>query len=90
VTTPELVQTAYTTILKHFVDTGRAPHYTELADLLGLATEEARSLQREAAESALACWMVNDTDLIESWVPFSNVPTNYRITINGKQEWYGQ
>ena len=25
------VQKAYTTILKHLVDTGRAPHHTELA-----------------------------------------------------------
>jgi hypothetical protein len=57
---------------------------------MNVTVEEARALQRQAAESALACWMVNETDLIESWVPFSNVPTNYRVTVNGKQKWYGQ
>ncbi len=29
-----LVQRAYTAVVEHFVKTGRAPHYTELAALL--------------------------------------------------------
>ena len=29
-----LVQKAYTTVLKHFIKTGRAPHYAELAERL--------------------------------------------------------
>ena len=72
-----LVQRAYTAVVEHFVKTGRAPHYTELAAILGLPPEEARQVQHKAAESSIACWFVKDTDYVESWAPFSNVPTHY-------------
>jgi hypothetical protein len=85
-----LIQRAYTSIVEHFVKVGRAPHFTELADILGLTPEEARQLQHKTADSVLACWFVKDTDYIESWAPFSNVPTHYLVTIGGQQRWYGQ
>jgi Alkylmercury lyase len=85
-----LVQQAYTTVLRHLVMTGRAPHYTELAAVLGLKPDEARKAQRKAAESALGCWFAGDTDYVESWAPFSNLPTQYLVTIKGEQKWYGQ
>lgn len=85
-----LTQRAYTAVLDHFIKTGRAPHYTELAAALGLQVEEARRAQHKAADSALACWFVKDTDYVESWAPFSNVPTHYLVTTAGNQKWYGQ
>ncbi|MFA4904244.1 MAG: hypothetical protein WC600_16035 [Desulfobaccales bacterium] len=85
-----LVQKAYTSIVEHFIKTGRAPHYTELAEILGLRPDEARGVQHKAAEASIACWFVEDTDYIESWAPFSNVPTHYRVTVKGEQKWYGQ
>ena len=85
-----LVQRAYTAVVEHFVKAGRAPHYTELAGILGLPPDEARQLQRRAAEASIACWFVNETDYVESWAPFSNVPTHYLVTIKGDQKWYGQ
>ena len=85
-----LVQRAYTDVLNHFIKTGRAPHYTELAASLGLRPEEARQVQHKAANSAVACWFAKDTDYVESWAPFSNVPTHYLVTIGGDQKWYGQ
>ena len=85
-----LVQRAYTAVVEHFVKIGRAPHYTELAATLGLRPEEARQLQRKAADSSIACWFAKDTDYVESWPPFSNVPTQYLVTIKGEQKWYGQ
>ena len=84
-----LVQRAYTTIVEHFVKTGRAPHYTELAEMMGLGVEEARDLQREAAQVGFGI-LVEGTDYIQSWAPFSNVPTQYLLTIEGEQKWYGQ
>ncbi len=84
------MQRAYTAVVEHFLKTGRAPHYTDLAGTLGVPPEEARGLQRKAAESSIACWFVKDTDYVESWAPFSNVPTQYRVTINDEQKWYGQ
>jgi hypothetical protein len=88
----EMIQRAFTTILAHFVATGRAPHYTELASSLGVGLDEARALQRDAADAAPAatCWLAHDTDLIESWAPFSNIPTHYRVSVNGVPQWYGQ
>ncbi len=83
-----LVQRAYTTILEHFVKTGRAPHFTELAETLGLAPDEARDLQREAAKVGMGL-LVEGTDYIQSWAPFSNVPTHNLLTIEGEQKWYG-
>ncbi len=85
-----LVQRAYSAVLAHFIKTGRAPHYTELGATLGLRPDEARQAQHEAAESSVACWFVKDTDYVESWAPFSNVPTHYLVTIRGDQKWYGQ
>ena len=85
-----LIKRAYTAVLDHFIRTGRAPHYTELAAALGLEVEEARQVQHKTADSALACWFVRDTDYVEAWAPFSNVPTQYLMTIGGDQKWYGQ
>jgi len=86
----KLIQQAYTAILEHFVRTGRAPHYTELADVLGLSPDEARDLQLSASEAGGGCWFIHDTDYIESWAPFSNVPTHHLVTVEGEQKWYGQ
>lgn len=67
----EKVQITYTNILEHFVRTGHAPHYTELAEMLDVGVDEARELQRESASTeSMGCWMSHDTDYIESWAPF--------------------
>ena len=87
---PEIIQIAYTTVLQHFISHGRAPHYTELAQILDIMNSEARELQVEAAQAGVACWLVPQTDYIESWAPFYNVPNHHRITVDGEQKWYGQ
>jgi hypothetical protein len=51
---PTLVQRAYTAVLEHFIKTGRAPHYTELGNTLGLRPDDARHAQRAAAESSFS------------------------------------
>jgi hypothetical protein len=87
------IQRAYTAILQHFVTTGRAPHYVELANSLEMDINAARELTRETASTASpvgGSWLSHDTDNIESWAPFSNVPTHYLITVDGVQKWYGQ
>jgi hypothetical protein len=63
-----------------------------LADALELDPEEAREVQRGAVEAAplASCWFARDTDYIESWAPFSNVPTHYFISVGGIQKWYAQ
>lgn len=85
-----LVQQTYTHILEHLIETGRAPHYTELAPMLAVKPDEARDLQFRAAKVGVGCWLNSDTDYIESWAPFSNIPTQYLVSVDGEQKWYGQ
>ncbi len=85
-----LAQRAYTAITRHFIERGRAPHYTELATLLAVSPDVARDVQRDAAEASPACWLEPETDYIASWAPFSNVPTQTRISVDGKERGYGQ
>lgn len=91
-TDQETTQRAFTTILEHLVATGRAPHYTELAELLHIGVQEARDAQRAAVDASpiAGCWTAHDTDYIESWAPFSNIPTHYLISVDGIQKWYAQ
>ena len=84
------VQKAYTTILEHVIETGRAPHHTELAQFLATTPDDAKELQASAAAAAAGCWISADTDYIQSWAPFSNIPTQYLIGVDGIQKWYGQ
>jgi len=86
----ELVQRAYTAIIRHSVENGVAPHYTTLATILGVTPDEALELQGEAAKAAAGCWVSQDTDNIHSFAPFSNLPTHYRVSVDGVQKWYGQ
>ena len=79
-------------VLQHFIATGRAPHYTELAGALRVPLERARELVHETTtESPFSfAWMVPDTDYISAWAPFSNIPTNNLVSVDGVQKWYGQ
>lgn len=43
-----LKKRAYTNILEHLVKTGRAPHFTELANALEITPDEARDVQQKA------------------------------------------
>ena len=77
-------------IMKQMIETGQAPHYTELAQTLGLSMEEGRKALHDLFESGIPGWLFPNTSLIVSFAPFNNLPTQYRITIDGKQKWFGQ
>jgi hypothetical protein len=77
-------------ILQRMVQTGQAPHYTEMAKELGFSMEEGRGLLRELFASGVPGWLFPGTDIITSFAPFNNLPTQYRITVNGQQKWFGQ
>lgn len=84
------VQRAYSAIQHHFIELGRAPHYTELAGIVGVDVEEARRLQAEAIELGVGAWFIRDTDIIESFAPFYNVPTATRVSVGDEQRWFAQ
>lgn len=83
------VQQAYTVIQRHFIESGRAPHLSVLAAELGVDIETARRIQRDIPAHT-AVWLLDDTDYIESFAPFYNVPTNVAVSIGGEQKWYAQ
>jgi hypothetical protein len=77
-------------IMKRMVETGQAPHYTEIAKELGVSMEEGRKIMRELFTKRVPGWLAPSTDFIASFAPFNNQPTQFRITIDGQQKWFGQ
>src|SRR6266568_59084 len=85
-----LIDQAFQRVMRSLVDTGRAPHYAELARALGLAAEEGRSLLRDVMQAYPIGWLHPETDYIASFPPLNNLPTQYRITVRGEQRWFAQ
>ena len=78
-------------ILETLVARGHAPHYTEIAAELGVPVEDGRKALHDLVSLGIpGIWLFPDTDYIGSFAPFSNLPTQYRITIDGEQKWFGQ
>ena len=77
-------------VMKRIVETGQAPHYTELAAELGVSPEEGRQALHDLFTSGIPGWLYPGTDYVVSFAPFNHLPTQYRITIDGEQKWYGQ
>ena len=52
--------------------------------------EEGRKAVRDVFEANVPGWQYPGTDYIVSYPPFNNLPTEYRITIDGAQKWTAQ
>ena len=87
---PSQLDRTYFFILKRMVETGQAPFYTEIAAELGVSVEEGRKVLHALFGTGIAAWVFPNTDYIASFSPFSNLPTQYRIAIEGQQKWFGQ
>jgi hypothetical protein len=85
-----ILDRAFHVIMTRMVETGQAPFYTELASPLGLSIGESKKTLRMLFTSGIPGWLYPRTDLIVSFAPFNNLPTQYRITIDGQQKWFGQ
>lgn len=85
-----LLDRAYHFTMQRFVSTGQAPHYTELAAGLGLAMEEGQQLLHDLVHSGIPAWLHPQTDYLVSFAPFHNLPTQYRISVDGQQKWFAQ
>jgi hypothetical protein len=77
-------------IMSRLVETGRAPHYTDLAAELGCTVEEGRQALRALMSSGVQGWLHPGTDYIVSLAPLNNLPTQYRISVEGQQKWFAQ
>jgi hypothetical protein len=87
---PSKLERIFHIIMSRMVETGQAPHYTEIAAELDVPVEEGRKALHELFSAGIPGWLFPNTDLIASFAPFNNLPTQYRITIDGQQKWFGQ
>jgi hypothetical protein len=89
-TLPTQLDRTYDFILRTFIERGDAPHHTEIGREFGVPPEEAKQLLRGVIETGYPAWLYPGTDLIASFAPFNNQPTQYRVTVEDRQEWYAQ
>jgi hypothetical protein len=87
---PSQLDKTFHFIMKRMVETGQAPYYTELAAELGVSPEEGREALHKLFFRGFPGWLYPGTDYIVSFAPFNNLPTQYRITIEGEQKWFAQ
>ena len=73
-----LLDRAHASIMRRMVETGQAPHYTELAADLGLSVEEGRQVLHDLIATGIPAWLHPGTDYIVSFPPFHNLPTQDR------------
>ncbi len=85
----ERLNKTYQIIMQRMLDTGQAPHYTEIAAELDVPVEEGRQALHELFSAGFPGWLYPNTEYICSFPPFNNLPTQYRITIDGEQKWFG-
>ena len=78
-------------ILERMIATGQAPHYTEIAAELGVSPQEGRrAVHKLFSTRGFPGWLYPKGDSIVSFAPFNNLPTHYRLTMEGEQKWFGQ
>ena len=87
---PRLLDQMFTRLMHGLVDSGRAPHYAELAAPLGLTVEDSRRLLLDVMQAYPIGWLHPETDYIASFPPLNNLPTQYRVSVGGEQKWFAQ
>ena len=87
---PRLLDLMFSRTMRGLVESGRAPHYAELAPGLGLTVEDSRRLLGELMQAYPIGWLHPETDYVASFPPLNNLPTQYRITVRGEQKWFAQ
>ncbi|MEI7449722.1 MAG: hypothetical protein WCJ75_08860 [Desulfomonile sp.] len=81
-----MLDKTFEVIMRQMVETGQAPHYTEVAKQLGLSMEEGRQAVHKLFSAGVPGWLFPNTSLIASFAPFNNLPTQYRISVDGQQK----
>ena len=88
---PTILDRTFSVIMRRMVETGQAPHYTEIASELGMSPQEGKAvLQKLFSLRGFPGWLFHKGDTIVSFPPFNNLPTHHRLTIDGQQKWFGQ
>src|SRR3989304_3095389 len=77
-------------ITRTLIDTGRPPHYAELARSLGVSPAESRTILHAVLRASPSGWLHPETAYIASFPPLNGLPTQYRVTVRGEQKWFAQ
>jgi len=78
-------------IIKRMIKTGRSPFYTEIAKDLAVSVEDGRKILHDLVKiPGGGVTLLPHTDYIASFPPFSNLPTQYFVSVAGQQKWYAQ
>ncbi len=85
-----MLDKAFHHIMRSFIETGRAPHYTELTVALKVSVEEGQQLFHDLEATGYSFFLHPETDQIVSLAPFNNLPNQYRISVEGEQKWFAQ
>ena len=88
-TSAELLDRAFHTIMSSMVQTGRAPSHIELDASLGLDPGKAPAVFNDIMASGYPGWL-DEHDNIVTICPLSNHPNEYKISVDGEQNWFGQ
>ena len=86
----ETLDRAYQLMMAAFVSRGHALHHVELGRALGVAPEEGRVVLHDLLASGIPAWAYDGTDYVASFAPFNNVPTQYRVSVEGQPAWFAQ
>ena len=81
---PTTLDAGFHFIITRMIDTGEAPHYSELARYLSLTIDDGRDLLHDLASNG-AVRLHPEADLIDAVPPFSSNPTQYRKTVDSRQ-----
>jgi len=87
---PQELDQTFHFIMQSFVERGQGPHFTEIAKAFALTPQQGRQRLRDLMAVGIPAWLHPGTDLIASFAPFNNLPTQYRITVDGAQKWFAQ
>ena len=85
----DLLDRGYANIMDRIVETGSAPHFTELAATLDIGLADAKDLVHELVGMTPG-WVHAGTDYLASFPPFNLQPTHYSVSIDGEPRWYAQ
>ncbi|TMQ27358.1 MAG: hypothetical protein E6K82_02330 [Candidatus Rokuibacteriota bacterium] len=87
---PRSLDQMFQRIMRALVETGRAPHYAELARAMRLTVEQGRQLLLDVMQAYPIGWLHPETDYIASFPPLNSLPTQYRVSVGGEQKWFAQ
>jgi len=49
-----------------------------------------RGVLADLMATGVPAWLYDGTDYVASFAPFNNVPTQYRVSVEGQQRWFAQ